>query len=68
MQGQGAAEVGMESAAIRKGDAVPIMINEQHAFVNSGTTDLEFMIVGIAMDKKKGPIDSPVAAAPPVVQ
>jgi mannose-6-phosphate isomerase-like protein (cupin superfamily) len=68
MQGQGVAEVGMESAAVRKGDAIPIMINEQHALVNAGTTDLEFMIVGIAMDKKKGPIDSPVPAAPPAVQ
>ena len=65
MQGEGLAEAGMESAPIRKGDAVPIMLNEQHAMVNTGTTDLEFMIIGIAMDKKKGPIDTPSSSAPP---
>jgi mannose-6-phosphate isomerase-like protein (cupin superfamily) len=51
MQGDGTAEAGKESAAIRKGDAIPIMINEPHAIVNSGTADLELMVIGITMEK-----------------
>lgn len=53
VQGEGVVQAGMDSAAIRKGDAIPIMINEEHACVNTGTTDLEFMVIGIAMDKDK---------------
>jgi uncharacterized cupin superfamily protein len=51
MEGEGTAQAGQESAPIRKGDAVPIMINEPHAIVNSGTADLELMVVGITMEK-----------------
>jgi len=54
MQGEGVAEAGMESAAIRKGDAIP-MINEEHGLVNTGTTDLEFMVIGIAIRQGQGP-------------
>jgi mannose-6-phosphate isomerase-like protein (cupin superfamily) len=51
MDGTGSAEVGKESAPIKKGDAVPIMLNEPHAMVNNGTADLEFMVIGITMEK-----------------
>ena len=53
MDGQGTAEVGKESAAIRKGAAVPIFLNETHSIVNSGTADLELMVMGITMEKGK---------------
>jgi len=49
MNGAGVAHVGKESAAIRKGDAVPVFLNEVHSF--EGTNDLEVMIVGIARAK-----------------
>ena len=51
MDGTGSVEVGKESAAIRKGDAIPIMLNEAHAMVNNGTADLELMVIGITMEK-----------------
>lgn len=49
--GQGSAQVGQETAAIQKGDAVPVLFNDVHAFENSGSGDLEFMIVGVAREK-----------------
>ena len=51
MDGTGSVEVGKESAAIRKGDAIPIMLNEAHAMVNNGTADLELMVIGVSMQK-----------------
>jgi hypothetical protein len=39
-----------------KGDAVPVLLNETHAFRNIGSQDLEFMIVGIA--NKKGVLET----------
>jgi uncharacterized cupin superfamily protein len=51
MDGAGSVEVGKESAPIKKGDAIPIMLNETHAMINNGTTDLELMVVGISMQK-----------------
>jgi mannose-6-phosphate isomerase-like protein (cupin superfamily) len=40
-----------ETADIHKGDAVPVLLNEAHAFKNTGSQDLEFMIIGIATQK-----------------
>ena len=54
--GDGQVEVGKESAAIQKGSAIPVFLNEAHAIVNTGTTDLELMVMGIAMEK--GRIDT----------
>ena len=51
MNGDGTAKIGAESAAIHKGDAVPVLLNDVHSFENSGNGDLEFMIVGIARTK-----------------
>jgi mannose-6-phosphate isomerase-like protein (cupin superfamily) len=51
MNGEGIAHVGGESAPIRAGDAVPILFNEVHSFENTGTSDLELMVVGIARVK-----------------
>ena len=51
IDGEGTARVGPESAAIRKGDAVPVFLNEVHSFENSGGVDLEMIVVGIARVK-----------------
>ena len=56
MSGAGTATVGKESAPIRDGDAVPVQLGEPHAFENTGSRPLEFMVVGIA--REKGKIDS----------
>jgi mannose-6-phosphate isomerase-like protein (cupin superfamily) len=49
--GDGESKVNGETAAIHKGDAVPVMLNEPHSFVNNGSQELELMIIGIAMQK-----------------
>ena len=51
LNGEGEAHVGAETAAIHKGDAVPVLFNEAHSFVNNGSQDLEFMIIGISSQK-----------------
>ena len=56
MNGEGAVEVNGERVAIRKGDAVPVKLNEVHSFTNSSSTPLEFMIVGVA--RHKGALDT----------
>ena len=48
MQGSGTARINNESAPIAKGDAVPVLFNDVHSFENSGSADLEFLIVGVA--------------------
>jgi mannose-6-phosphate isomerase-like protein (cupin superfamily) len=53
--GQGAVSVAndagrTETASIRAGDAIPIQLNEVHAFENTGSAPLEFMIVGVSRD------------------
>jgi mannose-6-phosphate isomerase-like protein (cupin superfamily) len=51
IQGEGTANVGRESAAIRKGDAVPVFLNEVHGLENQTSQDIELMIVGVARTK-----------------
>jgi len=51
LDGDGEARVGGETAPIHKGDAVPVVLNEPHSFMNNGTHDLEFMILGISTQK-----------------
>jgi mannose-6-phosphate isomerase-like protein (cupin superfamily) len=51
INGEGEASVGGESTPIRKGDAIPLQLSDPHAFRNTGQTDLEFMILGIAAQK-----------------
>ena len=46
INGDGEVSVGGETTAIRKGDAVPLQLNDPHAFRNTGKADLEFMILG----------------------
>jgi len=51
ISGQGSAQVNDETAPMNAGDAVPVHLNDAHAFVNDGTGDLEFLIVGVARQK-----------------
>ena len=51
LNGEGEARVNSETAAIHKGDAVPVLLNEVHSFRNTGSRDLEFMIIGVASQK-----------------
>jgi mannose-6-phosphate isomerase-like protein (cupin superfamily) len=51
MSGEGMPRVNDETAAIRQGDAVPVLFNDVHSFENTGRSDLEFLIVGIARTK-----------------
>ncbi len=51
MSGDGAAQVNDETAPIHKGDGVPIRLGESHSFRNTGSQDLEFMIIGVARTK-----------------
>ena len=53
MNGDGTATVVNETAAIHSGDAVPIQLNESHAFQNTGTQPLEFLIVGVSRDNSR---------------
>lgn len=53
MNGEGSARVGEETVALRAGDAVPVLLNEIHAFENTTRGDLEFLIVGVAREKGK---------------
>jgi mannose-6-phosphate isomerase-like protein (cupin superfamily) len=49
--GGGKATVGSETAAIRKGEGIVVRMGEVHAFENTGSAPLEFLILGVAKDK-----------------
>jgi mannose-6-phosphate isomerase-like protein (cupin superfamily) len=57
MNGQGTATVSSagqpETAQIRRGDAIPIQLNDIHSFENGGTEPLEFLIVGVSRDSTR---------------
>jgi len=53
INGEGEVAVAGETAAIRKGDGIPILPDQPHAIANSGAQDLELMIIGIATEKGK---------------
>ena len=53
MNGEGSATVGVETASIEAGDAIPIRVGETKAFENTGTAALEFLVVGVARDMNK---------------
>ena len=51
MNGEGEVQVNDEKVSIRKGDGVPVLLNDAHSFRNTGSGDLELMIVGVASQK-----------------
>ena len=50
LNGDGNVTLGSESSEIHAGDAVPVALGEKHAFKNTSSAPLEFMIFGIARD------------------
>ena len=51
MNGEGEVQVNDEKVSIRKGDGVPVLLNEAHSFRSTGSGELELMIVGVASQK-----------------
>jgi mannose-6-phosphate isomerase-like protein (cupin superfamily) len=51
MEGEGGLRVNEETAAIKKGDAVPVLLGEAHTFRSSSSEDLELMIIGVTAEK-----------------
>jgi oxalate decarboxylase/phosphoglucose isomerase-like protein (cupin superfamily) len=43
-----------ETAPIREGDAVPLLLGDVHAFANTSNQPLEFLIVGVSRDSNHG--------------
>lgn len=58
ISGTGEVRVDHETASIETGYAIPILLGQAHSFRNTGTEDLEFMIIGIAQEK--GVLDTEV--------
>jgi mannose-6-phosphate isomerase-like protein (cupin superfamily) len=56
MNGEGTVAVDDETAKLGTWDAVPIRAKQVHSFENTGSQDLEFMVVGVALEK--GVLDS----------
>ena len=50
LNGDGTVAVGAETSPIHNGDAIPVALGEKHAFQNTSTAPLEFMVFGIARD------------------
>jgi mannose-6-phosphate isomerase-like protein (cupin superfamily) len=50
ISGQGQATISGETAAIQKGDAIPILLGDTKQFENTGTEPLQLMQVGIVSD------------------
>ena len=51
MSGDGSVTVDGETVAIKKGDAIPIDVNQTHSF-KAGSAPLELMVIGVAKDQK----------------
>ncbi len=51
MAGEGSVTVNGETVAIKKGDAIPVDVNQTHSF-KAGATPLELMVIGVAKDQK----------------
>jgi len=49
MSGEGSVTVNGETVAIKKGDAIPIDVNQTHSF-KAGSAPLELMVIGVAKD------------------
>jgi mannose-6-phosphate isomerase-like protein (cupin superfamily) len=48
--GDGSVTLGSESANIHTGDVVPVRLNEERTIKNSGSSPLEFLVIGVAKD------------------
>ncbi len=60
MSGEGTVAVGLggrgpapDTVSVREGDAIPVNLGDVHSFANTGSTLLEFLIVGVSRDGHK---------------
>jgi mannose-6-phosphate isomerase-like protein (cupin superfamily) len=53
LKGAGAAHVNDETAPFGKDDGLAVLLNDVHSFENTGESDLELLIVGVAVEKWK---------------
>ena len=53
MEGMGQVQIGSQQAAIRQGDAFPVLLNEMCSLTNSRDADLELLVIGVALDKEE---------------
>lgn len=51
LAGSGLARVNNESAPLQKDDGLAVLLNDVHSFENTGSSDLELIIVGVAVEK-----------------
>ena len=51
--GTGSVQIGDGHAAIRQGDAFPILLDELYSITNNSEADLELLVIGVALDKDK---------------
>lgn len=51
VSGEGKVTVGNETAPVKAGDAVPVFLGESKSFTNTGSGDLEIMVVGVTRAK-----------------
>jgi mannose-6-phosphate isomerase-like protein (cupin superfamily) len=51
LDGSGIARVNGESASFQKDDGLAVLLNDVHSFENNGSSDLELIIVGVAVEK-----------------
>ncbi len=57
MSGSGTVKVNDEKVAVRKGDAIPMLLGDEQSFSNDGSEGLELMIIGVT--RVKGRLDPP---------
>lgn len=50
LNGSGTVTVGMETAPVTKGDAIPVRLDEASSFSNTSTEPLELFVLGVARD------------------
>ena len=63
ISGKGRATIGSETTEVSTGDAIACRIGEDHGFYNQDPSDLEFLIVGVALEKGKFD-ENPFSASP----
>lgn len=68
MNGSGMLSVNGDSTAINADDAFPVLLGETMKLTNSGSTELELLVIGVAVSRNKGleikkPLTKPKAMA-----
>ena len=53
LRGSGQAHVNGECAPVKQDDALPVLFGDVHAFENTGSEDLQLLVIGVAAEKWK---------------